>query len=229
MGRGRAAPPPKPPTAAAPDTRSFTDRYRGTTFETPEAKATAPARPRTRVARLGGVLIVIVAVLAVAAYGTLQVLSTPAVAVATPTGTAVAQASPTPEPEVTPAPAVTFTTDQQAQIAFCLAGPESHGLDADITSVRSAVTAAQHADVATQATAIVARIAEMRLAATEMDALPVLGDYAGAYDAALKATAVAASSWLRRVPQPTRRRRRRPSRPWSRPRPRWTPRACGRP
>ena len=89
---------------------------------------------------------------------------------------------------------MTFTADQQAQIAFCLAAPESRGLDADIASVRAAVTAAQHADVATQATAIVARIAEMRLAATEMDALPALAGYAGAYDAALKATAAAASS-----------------------------------
>ena len=154
----------------------------------------APARPRTRVVRLGGVLIVIVAVVAVAGYGALQVLSTPAVAVATPTGTAVAQATSTPKPAVTPAPAVTFTTDQKAQIAFCLAVPETHGLDADIMSVRAAVTAAQHADVATQGAAIVARIAEMRLAAAEMAALPLLGNYAAAYDAALKATAAAASS-----------------------------------
>ena len=196
LGRGRAAPPPKASTPAAPDTRSFTDRYRGTTFETPEAKAMAPARPRTRVVRLGGVLIVVLAVVAAAGYGALQVLSAPAAVVATttPTGSAIAQASSTPRPAVTPAPAVTFTADQQAEIAFCLAVPESRGLDADIASVRAAVTAAQHADVATQATAIVARIAEMRLAATEMDALPVLGDYAGAYDAALKATAAAASS-----------------------------------
>jgi hypothetical protein len=195
LGRGHAAPP-KAPTPAAPDTRSFTDRYRGTTFETPEAKAMAPARPTTRVVRLGGILIVILAVVAVAGYGALQVVSSPAavVATATPTGSAIAQASATPRPAVTPAPAVTFTADQQAEIAFCLAVPESRGLDADIASVRAAVTAAQHADVATQATALVARIAEMRVAATEMDALPLLGGYAGAYDAALKAAAAAASS-----------------------------------
>ena len=196
LGRGRAAPSPKASTPAAPDARSFTDRYRGTTFETPEAKATAPTRPRTRAVRLGGVLIVVLAVVAVAGYGALQVLSAPAAVVATPTPTdsAVAQASSTPKPAITPAPGVTFTAGQQGEIAFCLAVPETRGLDADITSVRAAVTAAQHADVATQATAIVARIAEMRLAAAEMAALPVLGDYAGAYDTALKAAAAAASS-----------------------------------
>ena len=194
LGRGRAASASKASTPAAPDTRSFTDRYRGTTFETPEAKAMAPARPAARVVRLGGVLVVIVAVMAVAGYGALQVLSAPAAVVATPTGSGIAQASATPGPVVTPPPAVTFTSDQQAQIAFCLAVPETHGLDADITSVRAAVTAVQHADVATQATALVARVAEMRLAATEMAALPVLAQYAAAYDAALKSTAAAASS-----------------------------------
>ena len=194
LGRGRAAPPPKAPTPAAPDTRSFTDRYRGTTFETPEAKAMAPARPGTRVIRMGGVLLVILAVVAVAGYGALQVLSAPAAVVATPTGSGIAQASATPGPVVTPAPAVTFTPAEQAQVAFCLAVPETHGLDADIASVRAAVTAVQHADVVTQATALVARVAEMRLAATEMAALPVLAQYAAAYDAALKSTAAAASS-----------------------------------
>ena len=63
--------PPRPPRR----TRSFTDRYRGTNFETPEAKAMAPARPAMRVIRLGGVLVVILAVVAVAGYGALQVLS----------------------------------------------------------------------------------------------------------------------------------------------------------
>ena len=60
----------------------------------------APARPRTRVIRLGGVLLVILAVVAVAGYGALQVLSTPAAVVATPTGSGVAQASATPGPVV---------------------------------------------------------------------------------------------------------------------------------
>ena len=210
LGRGRAAPPPKAPTPAAPDTRSFTDRYRGTTFETPEAKAMAPARPAARVVRLGGALLVILVVVAVAGYGALQVLSAPAAVVATPTGSGVAQASATPRPAVSPLPAVTFPPDQQAQIAFCLAVPETHGLDADITSVRAAVTAAQHADVAAEATALVARVTEMRLAATEMATLPVLAQYAAAYDVALKATAAAAASLAAAGSRPMPRRRPRP-------------------
>ncbi|HTS14251.1 MAG TPA: zinc ribbon domain-containing protein [Candidatus Sulfotelmatobacter sp.] len=195
LGRGTAAAPPKPTPPAAPDTRSFTDRYRGTTFETPEAKAARPARSTPRWLRPASVLVIVVAVLAVAGYGALQVLSAPAAVVATPSGSVVAQASPTPTvPAITPLQTVTFPPGQQAEVAFCLAGAETHGLDADIAAARAAVTAADHATVAADATALVARIAEMRLAAKEMAALPLLAQYAAAYDTALKAAGSAAAA-----------------------------------
>lgn len=176
------------------DTRSYTDRYRGTTFETPEAKAMAPAGPRERLVRLAGVVLVIVAIAAAAGYGALQVLSAPAGVGASPTGSGIAQASATPVPAVTPAPGVTFPPEQQAQIAFCLVAPETRGLDADIATVRAAITAVQHAAVATGASALVARVAEMRLAAREMAALPLLAQYAATYDTNLKAVSAAASA-----------------------------------
>ncbi len=154
----------------------------------------APAGSRERLVRLAGVVLVVVAIAAAAGYGALQVLSAPAGVDASPTGSGVAQASATPAPVVTPQPAVTFPPEQQAQIAFCLAAQETRGLDADIATVRASVTAAQHAAVATQATALVARVAEMRLAAREMTALSLLAPYAATYDANLKAVGAAASA-----------------------------------
>jgi hypothetical protein len=194
LGRGRSSAAPKPASPPTVDARSYTDRYRGTTYETPEAKAMAPAGSRDRLVRLAAVVLVVVAIAAAAGYGALQVLSAPAGVDASPTGSGIAQASATPVPAVTPPPAVTFPPEQQAQIAFCLAAQETRGLDADIATVRAAVTAAQHAAVATGAAALVVRVTEMRLAAREMAALPLLAQYAATYDTDLKAVSAAASA-----------------------------------
>jgi hypothetical protein len=151
-------------------------------------------RSSTRRLRLGGAIIAIVAVIAVAGYGALQLVA-PGGTRASPSGSGVAQASSSPSDlPATPAPAVSFTLAETAQIAFCLALQETHGLDADVASVRAAVTALDHATVATEGAALVVRVAEMRLAAREMMALPFLAAYAAAYDTGLKGVGAAASA-----------------------------------
>ncbi|MFI5261621.1 MAG: hypothetical protein ACHQZR_03585, partial [Candidatus Limnocylindrales bacterium] len=193
-GRSSAAPSAVPASGTGAEQRSFTERYHNTPFETPEGRAMA-GRSGTRFVRVGAALILVVAVLAVAGYGAVQLLA-PGGTSATPTGSAVAQASSSPgaSPALTPAPPVTFTPAQTAQVAFCLVVPESTGLDADLAAAQAAVKAADHGSVAADATALVARVAEMRLAAQEMTAMAVLAPYAAAYDAGLKGIAAAASS-----------------------------------
>lgn len=191
---GPAARPGTTPANAAPDPRSFRDRYSGTQFETPEARALRPAGATSRLVRLGAALILVLLVVAVAGYGALQVLA-PGAASATPSGSGVAQASgPLPSPVQTPVPAIGFTPAQTAQVAFCLAAQETHGLDADIATARAAVDAVDHPTVAADAAALATRIGEMRLAAQEMAGLPILSAYASAYDTGLKAVGAAASA-----------------------------------
>ena len=186
------------PPSAQPEGGSFTERYRGTDYETPESKVANPSRGwrgalTRRYGRVIGAATLVVLVAAVALAGASSFLL------------AGSSASPSPGASGTVAPSGTppmgvlaggshFTSAEQAQIAYCIAAVETRDLDAQVAALQAAVKAAQHAAVATGAADLGAAATEMRLAAAEMTNQGALKAYASGYDAGLRAVIKAAAS-----------------------------------
>ena len=187
----------RPPAAAAEAPASFTERYRGTQFETPDSKAAGPpggwrGALSRRYGRLVGAATLVVLVAAVALAGASSFLLAGSTASPSPGLSGAGGASPSATIPAALTGGSSFSPGERAQIAFCIAASETRELDATLAALQAGVKAAQHAPVASAAAELAGRVQEMRLAATEMATQGPLKPYAAAYDTGLRDVAKAA-------------------------------------
>jgi hypothetical protein len=189
----------RPPAAAPEAPASFTERYRGTRFETPESRVAGPPRGwrgalSRRYGRVVGAVTLVVLIAAVALAGASSFLLAGSSASPSPGGSNAAAASSSPGGSAPLSGGTNFSPGERAQIAFCIAAGETHELDAAVAALQAGVKSAQHAPLASAASALAEQAPEMRLAAAEMATQGPLKPYATAYDTGLRNVAKAAGA-----------------------------------
>jgi hypothetical protein len=166
--RPTLAPEPKPDPS-----RSFSERYRGTPYSSPEFEALVPpspglTRPKRR-GRLAIVGIVVVALVLASAAGAYAFLFAPSAGDNPPGGdeplgggaTAPATATPTPRERATPTPIATShgLVPDEVEIAGCLVAAEVAAERTALDALLADIAADRHAGVADRARALAAEVA----------------------------------------------------------------------
>ena len=162
----RPAPAPEP----KPDpSLSFSERYRGTPYSSPESEALLPSAPRLtptkrrgRVAIVGIVVVALVLATAAGAYAFLFAPSAGDIPLeGGATATATVTVSPTPRERATPTPIATThgLVPDEVEIAGCLVAAEVAVERAALDALLADIAADRHAGVSDRARALAAEVA----------------------------------------------------------------------